>query len=68
MKIRVLRLESGTEIEESDFNSFVIHSDGTVTEIIDGMGYEIGEPYIVEVAFRKDEENQWVWEHSVIHE
>lgn len=70
MKFRVLDAETAVELEFPESYEYLLHDDGSVSCVsdYDTDSFCVPSPYIVEFAFQKDEENQWVWEHSVIHE
>lgn len=70
MKWRVIDLENAVELECPENYEYLLHDDGSVSCVsdYDTDSFSVPVPYIVEFAFRKDEENQWVWEHSVIQE
>jgi len=68
MRYRVMRLENGTEIKESPFMTFILHTDGTVGEVVGDLEYEVTEPHIVEFSFEKDDQGEDIWSHCVIHD
>lgn len=76
MKIRVLVAETGKVYRAKENEKIIFNSFGEPSILLDEAGYgeysewnlPEDEEFIVEFAFRKDEDNQWIWEHSVIHD
>lgn len=69
MKWRVIDLETGVELSIKEDDRFIMLNDGTVyVEAWEGVLHEINVPHVVEFGFARDDENHWIWSHSVVND
>jgi len=68
MKWRVIDLETGEEIVSPDSSNFSLSEDGILfvdywsgySDVYNSYGH------ILEFAFSKDDQGEWIWSHSVL--
>ncbi len=69
MQYRIIDMETGEEVVLKQDHRFVLNKDGSLGELFYDEHYRIyTKPHILEFAFAKDSEGNWIYSHSVVRD
>lgn len=70
MKFRLVSIETGEQMTSPENYEYLMHEDGSVSVLCDynNDSYPLDGGFVVEFAFSKDDQDKWIWSHSIVND
>lgn len=70
MKFQIISIETAEVMVAPEGYEYLLHDDGSVSAVhdLDLDSFSLPKGFIVEFAFIKDENGEWIYEHCVVND
>ena len=70
MKFQIISMQTGEQMTAPEGYEYLLHEDGSVSAVHDvtNDSFALPKGFIVEFAFSKNENGEWLYEHCVVND